>query len=67
MSPELRTALLLLLATKTIIKKRKYWEHHCGYSEDYGGDKLLLQQIGVYLESPAVKKDADILRKEFTR
>lgn len=49
MTPDLRTAILLLMSADTIISKRKFMESACGYPDEYGGDEFLIQAIKKFL------------------
>lgn len=66
MNADLRRAILLLLATESIIKKRRFYEQACGFRENSGGDRLLVEQIRMFLDSDNVKEDVTRLEKEFS-
>lgn len=50
-------ALIIIKAAQGIIKNRRRLEEICGYDEDYGGDKLLIQRIDEFLDDTNIEHD----------
>jgi len=46
--------IMLLVMTEDIIKQRRWIEQACGYSEDYGGDHVLIKHITQHLKHPDI-------------
>ncbi len=57
-------AILLIYVAVKILRQRRLGERLCGYPEEYGGDKFLLERMEEFLNKPNVKQRVIELQKK---
>jgi len=57
-------AIMLISVAREVISKRRHYEKLCGYPNDYGDDKLLLQRMETFLAVPLVNTRTEELLAE---
>ena len=69
MGPQLdpfEKSVMLLVLTEDAIRRRRYFEQACGYSEDYGNDNVIIKAIQNHLKTkeiqPIVTRVVEIIK-----